>query len=232
MAQRPIADRIRVKNITFDVADLYARAQIADVARLQTDVAQLQTNVTNLTNNKVAKAGDTMTGTLTMAAGNQVKLAENGGTYGSVNAGANFLTLTAVDGNGNTRILRLKSPNGEANDVFSLHFLTNQGMYYLDFTGYTTFSGTALMAAPDMEYTNNNEIGSLTITWPAVTRGLIFGVNFSSSSSFSGVTHRTAGGTTFTPKQIGTTSESYKRYNLICWHDGRDYWCAANGANL
>lgn len=232
MAQRPIADKLTVKNITFDIADRYARAQIADVARLQTDVAQLQTNVTSLANNKVAKAGDTMTGALTMSAGNQVRFAESGGTYGTVNAGSNYLALVAVDGNGNPRTIRVKSLNGEANDVFSLQFLTNQGMYYLDFTGYSTFSGTFLTVNPDMEYTNNSEINSLTITWPAVTRGLIFGVNFSASSSFSGVTHLTAGGTSFTPKMIGNTSSGYKRYNLICWHDGRDYWCAANGADL
>ena len=232
MAQRPIADRLTVKNVTFDIADSYARAQIADVARLQTDVAALQTTTTNLQNQKVAKAGDTMTGVLTMANGRQVKFAESGGTYGTINAGSNYLALVAVDSNGNTRTIRLKPDNGEANDVFSMQFLTNQGMYYLDYTGYGTFSGTSLIANSNFEYTNSSEIGSLTITWPAVTRGMIFGVNFSASSGFTGVTHRTAGGTVFTPKKSGDTNLGYKRYNLICWHDGRDYWCAAQNASL
>lgn len=97
---------------------------------------------------------------------------------------------------------------------------------------YETFTGTSLTAVSGREYANSTAIGSLAIQWPAVTRGVIFGVNFVSAASFSGVTFTNANGNSFTPKLKGDKLDiASKRYNLICWYDGRNYWCIANAVD-
>jgi len=88
---------------------------------------------------------------------------------------------------------------------------------------FTTFSGTSLTAVSGTEYVNNTAIGSLAITLPQATRGAIFGVNFTSNTSFTGVTFSTTD-----VKQVGeAVTAKNKRYNLIIWWEGSAWWCAA-----
>lgn len=100
-------------------------------------------------------------------------------------------------------------------------------------TSYDTFSGTTLTAENNVEY-NGGTLSSLTIICPALARGVIFGVNFTSSSSFSGVTFKRVSGSStidLSPKLSGDSlSIKSKRYNLIIWYDGTNYWCAAKAS--
>ena len=89
---------------------------------------------------------------------------------------------------------------------------------------YTTFSGTQLSAASGTEYTNSTAINSLSITLPTAARGVIFGVNFTSSDSFTGVTFSAS------VKNAGEgLTMTSRRYNMIVWYDGSEWWCAAKG---
>lgn len=89
-------------------------------------------------------------------------------------------------------------------------------------TNFTTFSGTSLSAATNTEYANGTAIGSLAITLPTAARGVIFGVNFTSASTFSGVTFSS------TVKVKGDKlNKAGMRYNLIVWYDGSHWICAS-----
>lgn len=117
---------------------------------------------------------------------------------------------------------------GGTNATSASQARTNLGVVQ---TSYDTFSGTALTAESNIEYScTSSSIGSLTITWPSggTARGTIFGVNFKSTSSFSGVTFTN---TSKSVKLVGDAlSINNKKYNLICWYDGSEYWCAAKAA--
>ena len=98
-------------------------------------------------------------------------------------------------------------------------------------TTFTTFSGTSLTAANNTEYAQSSSISSLTIKWPAAARGVMFGVNFTTGSTFSGVTHKNSSNTTISPKLIGDpVNKTGKRYNMVCWYDGSNYWAVAKTA--
>ena len=109
--------------------------------------------------------------------------------------------------------------------------VTNKLAEKEDTTTFTTFSGTSLVAADNTEYSNSSAIASLTLRYPAAARGMMFGVNFTSGSSFSGVTFKNSSGTTISPKLVGDPlTKTSKRYNLICWYDGSNYWAVAKAA--
>lgn len=89
-------------------------------------------------------------------------------------------------------------------------------------TTYTTFSGGNLTATANYEYTNNSAINYLDIVLPAAGRGVIFGVNFTASGSFTSVTFNSA------IKVSGDSlNQKNKRYNLIIWYDGGAWWCVS-----
>ena len=89
-------------------------------------------------------------------------------------------------------------------------------------TIFTTFSGGNLTAVSNYEYTNNSAINYLDIVLPSAARGVIFGVNFTSSGSFTSVTF------SGTVKVSGDgLNQKSKRYNLIVWYDGGSWWCAS-----
>ena len=89
-------------------------------------------------------------------------------------------------------------------------------------TTFTTFSGGNLTAVANYEYVNNSAINYLDIVLPSAGRGVIFGVNFTSSGSFTSVTFNT------TVKVSGDgLNQKSKRYNLIVWYDGGSWWCAS-----
>lgn len=219
-------NKVTVNNTTYPIEDTTARAYFADIPDMQTDITNLQTTTTSLGNNKVAKAGDTMTGDLIMSSGNGVKLTPSSG-YSRVDASNNQIILRAYDSSDDYRGLRLYAPTGQSNDDQGLQYYTASNAYMVDITKYMAFSGTSLTAISRVEYANNTAISSLSLTWPAGHRGMIFGVNFTSGSSFSGITHYNSSGTAFTPKYPSTLQvKASQRYNLVCWYDGQYYWCS------
>ena len=112
---------------------------------------------------------------------------------------------------------------GASSGVFPLSVLDAEQK-----TVFETFSGTSVTAANRKVYNNGTAIASLTITYPAAAAGVIFEVDFSSGSSFSGVTFKNSGGTTISPKLIGDPLTFVsKRYNIVCWYDGSNYWACA-----
>ena len=228
MAYTPTHNQITVGNVKYYVEDTVARNMIPDVSDIRTNVTSLQTAV----NGKVAKAGDTMSGDLNFNSGKKVRINQSGGSYGTLYMSVNMESLRVYDSNGSSRAIQITAQAGQSSDIAAVQYVGKNGTYDIDYTGYTTFSGTSLTAVARYEYANSSAINSLTITWPAFERGLIFGVNFTASGSFTGVTHRTSGGTTFTPKYTSTPNQPSKRYNFVCWYDGSYQWCAVTYANV
>lgn len=220
---------------TYDIEDTYSRGLIADIPAILTDIEELQ-------DGKVNRSGDTMTGELNMHAnlnmsgninissGHLLNLNRSAST-GGLKAGDDSIVLRCGDDDDNYNALRVRS------NTLIPEFTTVEGgsttrNYGLDICRYTTFSGTSLTAENKHEYTYSTAIASLTITWPSTARGVIFGVNFKSSSAFSGITHRNASGTAFTPKYIGDdTTQANMVYDLVCWYDGLYAWCSVKTAS-
>ena len=233
MAQRPIIETITVNNTTYDIADAQARQMVIDIPSIQSDITALQTTTQNLNSDKVAKAGDTMSGDLQMNNGIGVKLNRSGGTYARVDAADNQALLRAYASSSSYRGVRVYSPSGQSTDDQGLEYFTNSDSYKVDSTKYATFSGTSLTAQSRTEHTNGTAISSLAIRWPNWHRGMIFGVNFTSASSFSGITHTNESGTSFTPRYVGSkTTLASQRYNLVCWYDGNYAWCVVSATAI
>ena len=238
MARTPTINQITVKNQLYYLEDTEARQQNADVPNLRTDVTALQSNVNTLQNNRVLRAGDTMTGDLNFNAGKKIRLNGGSSSYGIVKQETNYQFIEVFDSDGESRGLRIKAPNSQATDFLALEYYSKIGgatkTYEVDTTFFTTFTGTALTVEGNHEYANATAISSLTITWPtSMQRGFIFGVNFTASGSFTGVTHKTAANKVFTPLLIGNKSDQpSKRYNLIGWCDGSSRWCTVLSCDM
>lgn len=98
------------------------------------------------------------------------------------------------------------------------------------FSSNPSISNNTLTAQSMFEYTIPNAIDKLTIKWPVARQGVIFGVNYSTSADFTGITFKDSTGATIT-SSVKLAGDGLKtkstRYNLICWYDGASYWCAA-----
>lgn len=97
------------------------------------------------------------------------------------------------------------------------------------------FSGNSVTVDNDREYRNNTAQTSLTIFVPKdPIPTFICGVNFSTGSSFSGVTFKYKGSSESinnSIKIVGDTLEMLnRRYNLIIWWDGKNYMVASKSA--
>ena len=228
MAYTPTHNQITVGNVKYYVEDTVARNMVADIPGMKTNITSLQ----NAVNGKVAKAGDTMSGDLNFNSGKKIRINQSGGSYGTLYMGVNMESIRVYDASGNSRAIQLTAQAGQGSDIAAVQYVGKNGTYDIDYTGYTTFSGTSLTAVARFEYANASAINSLTITWPAFERGLIFGVNFTASGSFTGVTHRTSSGSTFTPKYNSAPTQASQRYNLVCWYDGSYQWCLVTSASL
>ncbi len=228
MPYTPTHNQITVGNVKYYVEDTVARNMLTDVPTMKTDIATLQTDVSE----KVTKAGDTMSGDLNFNSGKKVRINQSGGSYGTLYMGVNMESIRVYDASGNSRAIQLIAQAGQGSDIAAVQYVGKNGTYDLDYTGYTTFSGEWVTCVARFEYANGSAINSLNITWPAFERGLIFGVNFTASGGFSGVTHRTSGGSVFTPRYTSTPNQPSRRYNLVCWYDGTYQWCAVTYASV
>ena len=173
-------------------------------------------------------------------------------TDAEIYAGENDLTLRHnLDAN-TSRAVRVN--NNNTNLEYLVKDSGNEKPYLVDYCFYTSFGSTSLIAENRHEYCleeiapsggpglgmgsavggyGSAPLTSLTITWPDVVRGTIFGVNFTSGSSFSGISHRTTGGIDFIPYYIGDDSEkANRRYNIVCWYDGAKKWCSVKSAEI
>ena len=238
----PIIHQAYIKGRLYDLADLEARGLIADIPGILTDIENLQ-------NEKVDRVGDTVHGDLNFerVSGSRADINMNSGANSIINlsqgskivlnrnestaelsSGSNLVLLkTGVDAN-NWRGLQVRATNMNLEYATAIEGTAKN--YNIDYCYFATFSGTTLTAVSRHEYYNGTAIASLTITWPADERGEIFGVNFTSSSTFT-LSHRNSQGTAFTPKYIGDDpSKPSSAYNLVCWWDGRYKWCSVKSA--
>ena len=97
----------------------------------------------------------------------------------------------------------------------------------------TTFTDNSVTCVNDIEYRNQDELGSLTINLPGNPNDTyITGVCFTTNGSFSGVTFR-KGGNSYTDMRIigDALTMKNKRYNVVIWWDSGfgQYWCASKG---
>ena len=232
-------DRVNVKGTVWMIKDTQARGDLSAIPVLQSDVTALQTNV----NNRVLKAGDTMTGNLTLTDGAGVFIKSDNGLgelkirngYHTLSSPSSGTLLLQVATSSYARGLRL---NYQSDDLLfeiqNIDGSTDTKICKIDYVYYTTFEGTTLEAESHCEYSNSTAISSLALTWPANSRGVIFGVNFTSDSSTAfSLTHFNQNGSNITNnvKTIGSsTTQKGKRYNLVCWYDGSYRWCAVKAA--
>ena len=109
-------------------------------------------------------------------------------------------------------------------DVTDLRFVYQAGG-----TAVRAFSAATLAVANDYEYRNGIEMDSLEVVLPAddPTGVWMCSICFSSSASFTGLTF-SRNGTTYTPKASGDPLTLIsKRYSVMLWWDGLDFWSAA-----
>lgn len=226
-----------IRNILYKLRDEEARTLISAI---QTQISNILTTISQLTGNKVDRDGDTMTGDLNMSANinmsanksvNLTGASGNNTTQSAVQAGYNTLLMRSGANASNYHGLRVRGDQATVEYVENVNGTAKN--YPIEYSYFTTFSGTSLTAENRHEYAQSSAISSLSIKWPAVSRGMIFGVNFTSASTWNGITHKNSAGSDITSsvKVIGSkTTLADKRYNVICWYDGSAYWMSVKAA--
>lgn len=219
MASNPIVWRVKVKNVIYDIRSIIEN----QLGALATKNKATLTNASDVEGTLPVANGGTGRATLTA---NRILTGAGTNAVGMIQTQSGAFYATGDDAAAKFGTLPVAQGGTGATSAASAR--DNLGVVQ---TSYDTLTGTTLTAESNVEY-NAGTLASLKIIYPSNARGTIFGVNFTSSNTFSGVTFQYNGSNITSSVKLSGDSLSMKskRYNLICWYDGNSFWCAAKAA--